>query len=167
NIVGFQTHLTFGEQKRVFSLIPGLENAEFVRYGVMHRNTYLNSPGLLAADYSVQSEPNLFFAGQMTGVEGYVESAGSGLVAGINAAMTALGKDRVLFPRETVIGAMAHYVANGGTGSFQPMNANFGIVVPLEKRVKGGKKVKNEALASRSLELLSHYCQNMDLGENA
>lgn len=155
NIVGFQTHLTFGEQKRVFSLIPGLENAEFVRYGVMHRNTYLNSPGLLDADYSVVQEPNLFFAGQMTGVEGYVESAASGIVAGINAAMRALEQDRVIFPRETVIGAMAHYVANGGTGAFQPMNANFGIVPPLEKRVKGGKKAKNEALAARSLAILS------------
>lgn len=155
NIVGFQTHLAFGEQKRVFSMIPGLENAEFVRYGVMHRNTYLNSPGLLSADYSVVKEPNLFFAGQMTGVEGYVESAASGVVAGINAAMTAQEKDRVLFPRETVIGAMAYYVANGGTGSFQPMNANFGIVPLLDKRVKGGKKVKNEALAARSLEILA------------
>ena len=155
NIVGFQTHLTFGEQKRVFSMIPGLENAEFVRYGVMHRNTYLNSPGLLCADYSVAKEPNLFFAGQMTGVEGYVESAASGIVAGINAAMTALEKDRVFFPRETVIGAMAYYVANGGTGSFQPMNANFGIVPLLEKRVKGGKKAKNEALAERSLSTLA------------
>lgn len=167
NIVGFQTHLTFGEQKRVFSLIPGLENAEFVRYGVMHRNTYLNSPGLLATDYSVKEEPNLFFAGQMTGVEGYVESAGSGLVAGINAAMTALEQDRVFFPRETVIGAMAYYVANGGTGAFQPMNANFGIVTPLEQRVKGGKKVKNEALAARSLAILSEYRQSNDEGENA
>ncbi len=166
NIVGFQTHLTFGEQKRVFSLIPGLENAEFVRYGVMHRNTYLNSPGLLRADYAVKSEPNLFFAGQMTGVEGYVESAASGLLAGINAACAALEKDRVIFPRETVIGAMAHYVANGGTGAFQPMNANFGIVTPLEKRVKGGKKAKNEALAARSLDILSHYRQSMDAGES-
>lgn len=155
NIVGFQTHLTFGEQKRVFSLIPGLENAEFVRYGVMHRNTYINSPGLLDADYSVKNENNLFFAGQMTGVEGYVESAASGIVAGINAAMAALDKDRVIFPRETVIGSMASYVSNGGVGSFQPMNANFGIVPPLEKRVKGGKKAKNEALAARSISVLS------------
>ncbi len=165
NMVGFQTHLTFGEQKRVFSLIPGLENAEFVRYGVMHRNTYLNSPGLLASDYSVKEEPNLFFAGQMTGVEGYVESAASGLLAGINAAMTALEKDRVLFPRETVIGAMANYVANGGTGTFQPMNANFGIVAPLEYRVKGGKKAKNEELAKRSLNLISELCDNLNFGE--
>ncbi len=157
NIVGFQTHLTFGEQKRVFSLIPGLENAEFVRYGVMHRNTYLNSPGLLNADYSVVKEPELFFAGQMTGVEGYVESAASGMVAGINAALAAAGKERVIFPRETVIGAMSNYVAKGGTCSFQPMNANFGIVTPLEHRVKGGKKAKNEALAQRAIEIISEY----------
>ena len=162
NIVGFQTHLTFGEQKRVFSLIPGLENAEFVRYGVMHRNTYLNSPGLLSEDYSVAAEPNLFFAGQMTGVEGYVESAASGIVAGINAAMTVLGKERVILPRETVIGSMAYYVAHGGTGAFQPMNANFGIVPCLEKRVKGGKKAKNEALAERSLAILSEMRETLN-----
>ena len=151
NIVGFQTHLTFPEQKRVFSLIPGLENAEFMRYGVMHRNTYLQSPGLLSPDYSMIDAPNLFFAGQMTGVEGYVESAASGLVAGINAACAAQDKPRVLFPRECVIGAMASYVSTGGTGAFVPMNANFGIVPPLDTRVKGGKKVRNEALAARSL----------------
>ena len=151
NIVGFQTHLTFPEQKRVFSLIPGLENAEFVRYGVMHRNTYLQSPGLLSPDYSMIDAPNLFFAGQMTGVEGYVESAASGLVAGINAACAAQDKPRVLFPRECVIGAMASYVSTGGTVAFVPMNANFGIVPPLDTRVKGGKKVRNEALAARSL----------------
>ena len=161
NIVGFQTHLAFGEQKRVFSMIPGLENADFVRYGVMHRNTYLNSPGLLDADYSVKSEPELFFAGQMTGVEGYVESAASGIVAGINAAQAALGGERIIFPRETVIGSMAYYVSNGGTGKFQPMNANFGIVPMLEKRVKGGKKAKNEALAARSVEVLTEFCKNI------
>jgi methylenetetrahydrofolate--tRNA-(uracil-5-)-methyltransferase len=105
NIVGFQTHLTFGEQKRVFSMIPGLENAEFFRYGVMHRNTYLNSPGFLTSTYSVKNIPNLFFAGQMTGVEGYVESTSSGFVAGVNAACLALGKDSVVFPKETEIGA--------------------------------------------------------------
>ncbi len=161
NIVGFQTHLAFGEQKRVFSMIPGLENAEFMRYGVMHRNTYLNSPELLDADYSVKKEPNLFFAGQMTGVEGYVESAASGIVAGINAAMTALELERVIFPRETVIGSMGYYVANGGVGAFQPMNANFGIVPLLEERVKGGKKAKNEALAARSLAVLTEFLKEM------
>ena len=158
NIVGFQTHLTFGEQKRVFGLIPGLENAEFFRYGVMHRNTYLNSPGLLTATYSVVREDRLFFAGQMTGVEGYVESASSGFVAGINAAMMALGRDAVVFPRETEIGALAHYVSEGGiSSSFQPMNANFGIIAPFDKKIKGGKKARNEAYAVRSLDIIKNY----------
>lgn len=162
NIVGFQTHLTFPEQKRVFSLIPGLEHAEFMRYGVMHRNTYLQSPGLLAADYSMLDAPNLFFAGQMTGVEGYVESAASGLVAGINAAYAAQDKPRALFPRECVIGSMAAYVSTGGTGAFVPMNANFGIVPPLDTRVKGGKKVRNEALAARSLAAIDAFCLSLN-----
>ena len=158
NIVGFQTHLTFGEQKRVFGLIPGLENAEFFRYGVMHRNTYLNSPGFLSNTYSVLKEGRIFFAGQMTGVEGYVESASSGFVAGINAAMMALGREAVVFPRETEIGALAAYVSEGGiSSSFQPMNANFGIVAPFEKKVKGGKKARNEAYAQRSLEMIKQY----------
>ncbi|MBQ7327056.1 MAG: methylenetetrahydrofolate--tRNA-(uracil(54)-C(5))-methyltransferase (FADH(2)-oxidizing) TrmFO [Clostridia bacterium] len=158
NIVGFQTHLTFGEQRRVFGLIPGLENAEFFRYGVMHRNTYLNSPGFLSPTYSVKREGRLFFAGQMTGVEGYVESASSGFVAGVNAAMMALGKDAVVFPRETEIGALAHYVSEGGvSSSFQPMNANFGIIAPFDKKVKGGKKARNEAYALRSLEMIKNY----------
>ena len=162
NIVGFQTHLTFPEQKRVFSLIPGLENAEFMRYGVIHRNTYLQSPGLLRPDYSMIDAPNLFFAGQMTGVEGYVESAASGLVAGINAACAAQDKPRVLFPRECVIGAMASYVSTGGTGAFVPMNANFGIVPPLDTRVKGGKKVRNEALAARSLAAIDAFALTLN-----
>ena len=162
NIVGFQTHLTFPEQKRVFSLIPGLENAEFMRYGVMHRNTYLQSPGLLRPDYSMIDAPNLFFAGQMTGVEGYVESAASGLVAGINAACAAQDKPRMLFPRECVIGAMASYVSTGGTGAFAPMNANFGIVPPLDTRVKGGKKVRNEALAARSLAAIDAFALTLN-----
>ncbi len=162
NIVGFQTHLTFPEQKRVFSLIPGLENAEFMRYGVMHRNTSLQSPGLLRPDYSMIDAPNLFFAGQMTGVEGYVESAASGLVAGINAACAAQDKPRVLFPRECVIGAMASYVSTGGTGTFVPMNANFGIVPPLDTRVKGGKKVRNEALAARSLAAIDAFALTLN-----
>lgn len=151
NIVGFQTHLTFGEQRRVFRMIPGLENAEFLRYGIMHRNTYLNSPKRLDASYSLLSRPNVFFAGQMTGVEGYIESAGSGLLAGINAARRVLGAEPVIFPRVTMLGAMAHYVANGGTGAFVPMNANFGIIEPLPERVKGGKLVKYERLAERAL----------------
>jgi methylenetetrahydrofolate--tRNA-(uracil-5-)-methyltransferase len=154
NLVGFQTHLTFPEQRRVFRMIPGLENAEFLRYGVMHRNTYLQSPGLLAADYSMLKSPNTFFAGQMTGVEGYVESAGSGLVAGINAAKRALGEEALIFPEETMLGAMAAYVSRGGVGAFTPMNANFGIVPPLGYRVKGGKAAKNEKLAERALAML-------------
>ncbi len=155
NIVGFQTHLTFGEQRRVFGMIPGLEKAEFFRYGVMHRNTYLNSPGMLTPVYSMKSRADLFFAGQMTGVEGYVESTSSGFVAGVNAAMLALGRDAVVFPKQTEIGALAHYVSEGGVSShFQPMNANFGIIAPLDKKVKGGKKYRNEAYAERSLELI-------------
>jgi len=154
NLVGFQTHLTFPEQRRVFRMIPGLENAEFLRYGVMHRNTYLNSPELLNADYSMRRFPNVFFAGQMTGVEGYVESAGSGLVAGMNAAKRALGEESLIYPEETMLGAMAAYVSRGGVGSFTPMNANFGIVPPLGYRVKGGKTAKNEKLAERALEAI-------------
>lgn len=155
NIVGFQTHLTFGEQKRVFSMIPGLENAEFFRYGVMHRNTYLNSPGFLTPTYSVKNIPNLFFAGQMTGVEGYVESTSSGYVAGVNAARMALGMEPQIFPKETEIGALSHYVSEGGVSStFQPMNANFGIIAPFDKKVKGGKKARNEAYSVRSLEII-------------
>ena len=156
NIVGFQTHLTFGEQKRVFRMIPGLENAEFFRYGVMHRNTYLNSPGFLTPKYSVYSNDNLFFAGQMTGVEGYVESTSSGFVAGINAAMQALGRESVIFPKETEIGALSHYVSEGGiSSSFQPMNANFGIIAPFSQKIKGGKKCRNEAYAARSLNIIA------------
>ncbi len=155
NIVGFQTHLTFGEQKRVFGMIPGLENAEFLRYGVMHRNTYLNSPGYLTPVYSVIELTDLFFAGQMTGVEGYVESASSGFVAGVNAVMRAMNKEPVIFPRTTEIGALAHYVSEGGVSrDFQPMNANFGIIEPFDKKIKGGKKNRNEAYAERSLAVI-------------
>jgi methylenetetrahydrofolate--tRNA-(uracil-5-)-methyltransferase len=157
NLVGFQTHLTFPEQKRVFRLIPGLENAEFLRFGVMHRNTYLESPGLLTRTYAMKDRPEIFFAGQMTGVEGYVESAGSGFVAGVNAARRALGEDSIVFPRTMMIGAMAAYVAEGGAGAFAPMNANFGIVEPLENRVKGGKVARYEVYAQRSLEETERY----------
>ena len=155
NLVGFQTHLTFPEQRRVFRMIPGLENAEFLRYGVMHRNTYLSSPGLLLPTYAMKTRPDVFFAGQMTGVEGYVESAGSGFVAGINAAKRAAGEGELVFPEETMLGAMAAYVSRGGVGEFVPMNANFGIIKPLETRVKGGKAARYERLAARSLEILS------------
>ncbi|MBR6727454.1 MAG: methylenetetrahydrofolate--tRNA-(uracil(54)-C(5))-methyltransferase (FADH(2)-oxidizing) TrmFO, partial [Clostridia bacterium] len=155
NLVGFQTHLTFPEQKRVFSMIPGLENATFLRYGVMHRNTYLHSPGFLDTTYATRQNPDLFFAGQMTGVEGYIESAGSGMVAGINAARRARGMEPISFPRATMLGAMANYVGEGGIGDFTPMNANFGIVPPLEAKVRGGKAVRNEAISARALALLA------------
>ncbi|MBE6588916.1 MAG: methylenetetrahydrofolate--tRNA-(uracil(54)-C(5))-methyltransferase (FADH(2)-oxidizing) TrmFO [Ruminococcaceae bacterium] len=159
NLVGFQTHLTFPEQRRVFRMIPGLENAEFLRYGVMHRNTYLNSPGLLSEDYSMRERPLVFFAGQMTGVEGYVESAGSGLLAGINAVRRLRGEAPFICPEETMLGAMAAYVSRGGIGDFVPMNANFGLVPPLGYRVRGGKAAKNEKLAERSLEALEALLQ--------
>ena len=154
NLVGFQTHLTFPEQRRVFRMIPGLENAEFLRYGIMHRNTYLNSPEILNCCYAMKDRPNVFFAGQMTGVEGYIESAGSGFVAGLNAANRVLGREAVVFPRTTMIGAMAHFVANGTVGEFVPMNANFGIVEPLPERVKGGKVARYEVIATRALKEL-------------
>lgn len=154
NIVGFQTHLKFGEQKRVFSMIPGLENAEFVRYGVMHRNTYLDSPQLLDRYYRLRSCPRIRFAGQITGVEGYVESAASGLLAGLETARAVLGLPPADFPPETAIGALAAYISGGSVGAFQPMNINFGLIPPLERRVKG-KRNKNLAISERSLEILS------------
>jgi methylenetetrahydrofolate--tRNA-(uracil-5-)-methyltransferase len=151
NIVGFQTNLTFSEQRRVFGLIPGLQNAEFLRYGVMHRNTYLNSPGLLSADYGMINRPGLYFAGQMTGVEGYVESTGSGFIAGINAARRALGQPPFIFPDTTELGAMAKYVSAAETKDFQPMNANFGIIAPITEKVRGGKRKRYEYLAERAI----------------
>ena len=153
NIVGFQTHLTWGEQKRVFSMIPALREAEFVRYGVMHRNTYLDSPGLLDRYYRLKSEPRVSFAGQMTGVEGYVESCASGMLVGIETAARAMGLPPVDFPQETAIGALAHYVSAGSVGDFQPMNVNFGIITPLDHRVRG-KRNKNEEISRRSLEII-------------
>ena len=154
NLVGFQTHLAFPEQKRVFGMIPGLENAEFLRYGVMHRNTYINSPDILLPTYAMRTRPTVYFAGQITGVEGYIESAGSGFVAGLNAARQALGEDGVVFPKATMLGAMANYVASGANTAFVPMNANFGIIEALPQRVKGGKRAKYEALAERSLKIV-------------
>ncbi len=150
NLVGFQTHLTFGEQRRVFRMIPGLEKAEFLRYGVMHRNTFLNSPKLLTPVYSMRENPSVFFAGQITGVEGYIESASSGFLAGLNAARYALGKEPILFPDTTAIGALAHYVSSAA-GDFQPMNVNFGIIAPLGFKVRGGKAAKNQKLSERAL----------------
>ncbi|WP_430164893.1 FADH(2)-oxidizing methylenetetrahydrofolate--tRNA-(uracil(54)-C(5))-methyltransferase TrmFO [Paenibacillus lautus] len=151
NLVGFQTHLKWGEQKRIISMIPGLENAEIVRYGVMHRNTFVNSPRLLEQTYQVKTRPNLYLAGQMTGVEGYVESAASGLIAGINAAKAAQGQEGIVFPQESTIGSMAYYITHADPDNFQPMNANFGLLPSLEKRIRN-KKEKNEALASRALD---------------
>ena len=153
NMVGFQTHLTWGEQKRVFSMIPALRNAEFVRYGVMHRNTYLNSPKLLDRYYRLRSEPRISFAGQMTGVEGYVESAASGMLVGIETAARLMGLEPVDFPQETAIGALGLYISGGSVGDFQPMNINFGIITPLGYRVKG-KRNKNAVISERSLEII-------------
>lgn len=152
NIVGFQTHLTFGEQKRVFGLIPALKNASFLRYGVMHRNTFINSPKLLDRFYRLKKCPNVYFAGQMTGVEGYLESASSGLFAGLNAARQVQGKSLVELDSDTATGALACYVSDESVVKFQPMNVNFGIIKPLEVRVKGGKSARNSALSSRALE---------------
>ena len=153
NLVGFQTHLTWGEQKRVFSMIPALRNAEFVRFGVMHRNTYLNSPVLLDRYYRLKSQPRISFAGQMTGVEGYVESAASGLLVGLETAARVLGLPPLDFPQETAIGALSQYISGGSVGDFQPMNINFGIITPLGYRVKG-KRNKNAEISRRSLEII-------------
>lgn len=156
NLVGFQTNLKFPEQKRVFGMIPALKNAEYVRYGVMHRNTFLNSPKVLTADYSMKDDPNLFFAGQMTGVEGYMESASSGLMAGINAVKQARGEETLILPVETMIGALADYIANAQTKDFQPMGANLGILPPLETHIRD-KKERAAAYANRGLKKLDEY----------
>ena len=154
NLVGFQTHLKWGEQKRVFSMIPALAQAEFLRYGVMHRNTYLKSPGFLDRYYRVKECPRVAFAGQITGVEGYVESTASGCLCAIEMANRLLGKQPVDFPRETAIGALALYVSNESVTDFQPMNVNFGIMPPWPEKVKGGKREKNTLIANRALEAL-------------
>ena len=161
NIVGFQTRLRFPEQKRVFGLIPGLENAEFARYGVMHRNTFLNSPGLLDSHYQMIARPGLFFAGQMTGVEGYVESAASGLVAGICAAFREWGRPLPDFPRTTALGALAHYVA-AENRSFQPMNVTYGIMEGWPERVRGGKQARYEKIAERALQTIDSLKSRLD-----
>ena len=153
NIVGFQTHLAFPEQKRVFSMIPALRNADFVRYGVMHRNTYLNSPGLLDRYYRLKAEPRICFAGQMTGVEGYVESCASGMLAGLETAARLTGAPAYDFPKETAIGALAAYISDESIVNFQPMNVNFGIITPLGYRVKG-KRNKNAEISARALKIL-------------
>ena len=150
NIVGFQTNLKFGEQKRVFSMIPGLEHAEFVRYGVMHRDTFMDSPRLLSKSLSLKSEPRLFFAGQFTGVEGYTESAATGILAGINAARFANGEEPLVLPPETMLGALISYITDESVGNFQPMGANMGILPPLEKKIRH-KDERYAALAQRAI----------------
>ena len=156
NLVGFQTNLKFGEQKRVFSMIPGLQHAEFMRYGVMHRNTFLNAPQVLRQDFSLKQNPNLFFAGQITGVEGYMESASSGILAGINAVNRKRGLPALVLPEETMMGALSGHVANSISKNFQPMGANFGVLPPLEEHIRD-KKARYAALAQRSLRLLEQY----------
>ncbi|BCU82082.1 methylenetetrahydrofolate--tRNA-(uracil-5-)-methyltransferase TrmFO [Polycladomyces abyssicola] len=160
NLVGFQTHLKWGEQKRIFRMIPGLENAEIVRYGVMHRNTFINSPKVLKPTYQFRDRDDLFFAGQMTGVEGYVESAASGLIAGINAARLAMGQEPVVFPHETVIGSLARYITTADPDNFQPMNANFGLLPPLPQRIRA-KKERNLKIAERALERLQAFSDEL------
>ncbi|ANU13557.1 tRNA:m(5)U-54 MTase gid [Planococcus halocryophilus Or1] len=156
NIVGFQTHLKWGPQKEVLKLIPGLENVEIVRYGVMHRNTFINSPRVLKPTYQLKADENIFFAGQMTGVEGYVESAGSGLLAGINAAKLALGEELLIFPAETALGSMARYITEADSKNFQPMNVNFGLFPDLGERIRS-KQERAERHANRALESIQNY----------
>ncbi|MED1419278.1 FADH(2)-oxidizing methylenetetrahydrofolate--tRNA-(uracil(54)-C(5))-methyltransferase TrmFO [Bacillus smithii] len=160
NIVGFQTHMKWGPQKEVIRLIPGLENAEIVRYGVMHRNTFINSPKVLKSTYQFRNRDTLFFAGQMTGVEGYVESAASGLVAGLNAARLAKGLDPVEFPAVTAIGSMAHYITTANPDHFQPMNANFGLFPALPKKIRD-KKERNMEYARRALETIHNFVKSL------
>jgi len=162
NIVGFQTHLKWGPQKEVLQLIPGLENVEIVRYGVMHRNTFINSPTVLEPTYQLKANRNIFFAGQMTGVEGYVESAGSGLLAGINAARLVQGEELVVFPSETALGSMARYITEADSKNFQPMNINFGLFPNLPERIRD-KKVKAEKLADRALTTIQNFVKTNSL----
>ncbi len=159
NLVGFQTNLKFGEQKRVFSMIPGLKEAEFVKYGVMHRNTYINSPKLLDNTYNLKKHPNIYFAGQISGVEGYVESIASGMVASLNAISNLQNKEKIIFPKETVIGALSDYISTENK-NFQPMNANFGILPELNERIKD-KKLRYEKLSDRSLFKLKEFVNKM------
>lgn len=160
NIVGFQTHLKWGEQKRIIQMVPGLEQAEIVRYGVMHRNTFINSPKLLKPTYQYKKRDDLFFAGQITGVEGYVESAASGLVAGINLARLVQGKEPFIFPATTALGSLAHYITTADPKNFQPMNINFGLFEPLPEKVKN-KQARNEQLAKRALTTIQNCITNL------
>lgn len=162
NIVGFQTHLKWGPQKEVLQLIPGLENVEIVRYGVMHRNTFINSPTVLEPTYQLKADKKIFFAGQMTGVEGYVESAGSGLLAGINAARLVLGEEPIVLPAETALGSMARYITEADSKNFQPMNINFGLFPALPERIRD-KKLKSEKLADRALTTIQNFVKSNSL----
>ncbi len=162
NLVGFQTNLKFPEQKRVFGMIPGLENAEIVRYGVMHRNTFLNSPKLLNGDFSLRNSPNIFFAGQITGVEGYMESASSGLMAGINAVRRYKGEETVVLPETTMIGALSRYISSSVSADFQPMGANFGVLPAIEPKIKD-KKLRYTALSDRALDDLENFRKTYNL----
>ncbi|MBR3972250.1 MAG: methylenetetrahydrofolate--tRNA-(uracil(54)-C(5))-methyltransferase (FADH(2)-oxidizing) TrmFO, partial [Ruminococcus sp.] len=156
NLVGFQTNLKFSEQKRVFGLIPALKNAEYVCFGVMHRNTFINSPSVLSSDYSAKANPSLFFAGQLTGVEGYMESASSGLMAGINAVKRFMSEDTVTLPQDTMIGALARYITDESIVKFQPMGASFGLLPELSDRPRD-KKLRGEKYAQRAIETLSSF----------
>jgi methylenetetrahydrofolate--tRNA-(uracil-5-)-methyltransferase len=162
NMVGFQTHLKWGDQSRVFKMIPGLENAEIVRFGVMHRNTYINSPNFLRPTYQTKNRDNLFFAGQITGVEGYVESAAAGLIAGINASRMLEGKEPLVFPDNTAIGSLAHYITHTSAKNFQPMNATFGLLPPLGKKIRN-KAEKNEMISERALASLADFTATHEL----
>lgn len=160
NIVGFQTHLKWGPQKEVLQLIPGLEQAEIVRYGVMHRNTFINSPKFLLPTYQYKGREDLFFAGQITGVEGYVESAASGLLAGMNAVRYVTGREQIVLPPETILGSMANYITTANEKNFQPMNANFGLLPPIEPRIKN-KKERYEQLATRALDTIQNFSKRL------
>lgn len=164
NLVGFQTNLKFGEQKRVFSMFPALKNAEFVRYGVMHRNTFIDSPRLLNGDFSLRSNPLLFFGGQITGVEGYMESAASGLMAGINLARRLKGEETIVLPNDTMIGALSRYISDESVKNFQPMGANFGVLPPLEEKIRD-KQERYMCLANRGMESLKGFVKNNNLGD--
>ncbi len=164
NLVGFQTNLKFSEQKRVFSMFPALKNAEFLRYGVMHRNTFIDSPRLLNGDYSLRSNDKIFFGGQITGVEGYMESAASGLMAGINLARRLLGEDTVVLPQDTMIGALSRYISDESVKSFQPMGANFGVLPPLPDKIRD-KQERYMQLANRGMDSLKNFARNNNLGD--
>ena len=165
NLVGFQTNLKFGEQKRVFSMFPALKNADFIRYGVMHRNTFIDSPRLLNGDFSLRSNPLLFFGGQITGVEGYMESAASGLMAGINMTRRLRGEETVVLPKDTMIGALSRYISDESVKNFQPMGANFGVLPPLEEKIRD-KQERYMQLANRGMDSLKEFAKNNSLGEN-